>query len=75
MTEIAALALDTPLVVSPNQAMKALAVSRATLYMLINSGQLASYTEGRSRRITVASIKAYVDLRLKQEAERRGRPA
>jgi len=74
MTKLPALSFDTPIVVSPNHAMKALAVSRATLYMLINSGQLASYTEGRSRRITVESIRAYIDRRLKQEAERRGRP-
>jgi excisionase family DNA binding protein len=72
MSQSQALVLDTPLVVSPNQAMKALMVSRATLYGLINGGELASYTEGRSRRITVESINAYVQRRLAQEAKRRG---
>ncbi|MEO6842211.1 MAG: helix-turn-helix domain-containing protein [Bradyrhizobium sp.] len=66
---------DTPLVASPNQAMKALLVSRATLYTLLNAGELESYTEGRSRRITVKSISAYVDRRLAAEADRRGRAA
>jgi excisionase family DNA binding protein len=59
------------LVVTPNQAMKALMVGRGTLYELINSGELDSYTEGRSRRITVKSIHAYVNRRLAREAELR----
>ena len=63
--------LEAPLVASPNQAMKALLVSRSTLYLLINAGELESYTEGRSRRITVKSIAAYVDRRLAAEAARR----
>jgi excisionase family DNA binding protein len=75
MSQPQALILDTPLVVSPNQAMKALMVSRATLYGLINAGELESYTEGRSRRITVESINAYVKRRLAEEAKRRGRAA
>ena len=70
-----ALVLDTPLVVSPNHAMKALMVSRATLYGLINARELESYTEGRSRRITVESINAYVRRRLAEEAKRRGSAA
>jgi excisionase family DNA binding protein len=51
--------------------MKALMVSRATLYALINAGDLESYTQGRSRRITVESINAYVKRRLAEEAKRR----
>ncbi len=66
---------EVPLVASPNQAMKALLVSRSTLYALINDGELESYTEGRSRRITVESIAAYVKRRLAAEATRRGRAA
>jgi len=62
-------------VASPNQAMKALLVSRATLYTLINTGELESYTEGRSRRITVQSIGSYLQRRLAAEAERRGQKA
>jgi excisionase family DNA binding protein len=73
MTQPPTIALEAPLVASPNQAMKALMVSRATLYSLINAGELESYTEGRSRRITVKSIGAYVERRLAAEAARRSR--
>jgi len=55
--------------------MKALLVSRSTLYSLINAGELESYTEGRSRRITAESISTYVKRRLAAEAARRGRAA
>jgi excisionase family DNA binding protein len=75
MSQLHAVTLESPLVASPNQAMKALLVSRSTLYSLINAGELQSYTEGRSRRITVKSISAYVERRLASEAERRGKAA
>jgi excisionase family DNA binding protein len=68
MSPSQAISLDAPLVASPNQAMKALLVSRSTLYELINAGELESYAEGRSRRITVESIQAYVKRRLAAEA-------
>jgi excisionase family DNA binding protein len=64
---------DGPLVASPNQAMKRLQISRSTLYALLNAGDLESYTQGRSRRITVRSINSYVERRLADEAHRRGR--
>lgn len=69
------IALEAPLVASPNQTMKVLLVSRSTLYSLINAGELESYTEGRSRRITVKSISAYVERRLAAESARRGKAA
>jgi excisionase family DNA binding protein len=75
MSQLQAITLESPLVASPNQAMKALLVSRSTLYSLINAGELQSYTEGRSRRITVKSISAYVERRLAAEAARRGNAA
>jgi excisionase family DNA binding protein len=66
------IALEAPLVASPNQTMRAIQVSRKKLYELINSGELESYTEGRSRRITVKSINDYIERRLAAEAVRRG---
>jgi excisionase family DNA binding protein len=68
-------ALEVPLVASPNQAMTAIQVSRKKLYELINTGELESYTEGKSRRITVKSINEYIERRLAAEAARRGRAA
>ncbi|MBU6464212.1 MAG: helix-turn-helix domain-containing protein [Bradyrhizobium sp.] len=69
------LALEAPLVASPNQTMRAIQVSRKKLYELINTGELESYTEGKSRRITVKSINEYIERRLATEAARRGRTA
>ena len=69
------IALEASLVASPNQAMTALQVSRKKPYELINAGELESYTEGKSRRITVKSINEYIERRLAAEAARRGRSA
>jgi excisionase family DNA binding protein len=52
------------LVATPNQAMTFLGNGRATLYQLLNDGELESYTEGKGRRITWPSIHAYVKRRL-----------
>jgi excisionase family DNA binding protein len=73
MSRAMPIALEAPLVASPNQAMRAIQVSRKKLYELINTGELESYTEGKSRRITVKSINDYVERRLAAEAVRRGR--
>jgi excisionase family DNA binding protein len=75
MPSATASALDAPLVASPKQTMKAIQVSRKKLYELINAGELESYTEGKSRRITVRSINDYISRRLATEAVRRGRAA
>ena len=69
------IALEAPLVASPNQAMRAIQVSRKKLYDLINAGELDSYKEGKSRRITVKSINEYIERRLAAEAARCGRAA
>jgi hypothetical protein len=39
------------------------------------AGELESYTEGKSRRITVKWINEYIERRLAAEAARRGRSA
>jgi excisionase family DNA binding protein len=75
MSHATSIAVDTPLVASPNQAMRAIQVSRKKLYELINTGELESYTEGKSRRITIRSINEYIERRLATEAVRRGRAA
>jgi excisionase family DNA binding protein len=53
-----------PLVVKPKVAWKMLACSNTKGYELLAAGELESYREGRSRKITVASIKALVARRL-----------
>jgi excisionase family DNA binding protein len=49
-----------PLVVKPKAAWKLLNCGNTCGYELIAAGELDSYKDGRSRKITVASIKAYV---------------
>jgi excisionase family DNA binding protein len=63
------------LVASVNETMNFLGVGRATLYALINAGELESYNEGSHRKILWPSIFAHVKRRLAAEAERRGRAA
>ena len=75
MSSAVSITFDVPLVASPKQAMRAIQVSRKKLYELINTGELESYTEGKSRRITVKSINDYIERRLAAEAVRRGRTA
>jgi excisionase family DNA binding protein len=75
MSRTTSIVLEAPLVASPNQAMRMIQVSRKKLYELINTGELESYTEGKSRRITVKSINDYIERRLAAEAIRRGRAA
>jgi excisionase family DNA binding protein len=53
-----------PLVVSPKVAWKMLACGNTRGYELLAAGELESYKDGRSRKITLASIKAHVARRL-----------
>jgi len=47
-----------PLAVSPRQACQLINVGITYLYDLINNDELESYLEGRSRKITMRSIRA-----------------
>lgn len=49
-----------PAVVRPKNAAIILNVSHKKLYELIKAGDLVSYTEGSARKITMASIEAYI---------------
>jgi hypothetical protein len=53
-----------PLVVKPKDAWRMLACGNTRGYELLAAGELESYKEGRSRKITVASIRALVARRL-----------
>ena len=50
-----------PLVVRPRDACRMLSVGLTRLYELLQAGELESYRHGRARRISVNSIRAYVD--------------
>jgi excisionase family DNA binding protein len=60
-----------PLVVRPHDAMRILSCSRATLYRLLNHGEIEGYLHGTARLISVSSIKAYIARKLKAEPRRR----
>jgi excisionase family DNA binding protein len=49
-----------PLAVSPRHACRLLSVGNTRLYELIAAGEIESYRDGRSRRITVASIRTRI---------------
>jgi hypothetical protein len=49
-----------PLVVKPKVAWKMLGCGNTRGYELLATGELDSYKDGRSRKVTVASIKAFV---------------
>ncbi len=62
-----------PLAVKPKVAWKMLGCGNTRGYELLAAGELESYKDGHSRKITVASIKAYVarQLAAAQSEERR----
>ena len=55
---------DRALVTDAGRACAMLGVCKDKLYILLREKELDSYLEGRSRRITVASIRAYVARKL-----------
>lgn len=71
-----------PLAVSPRQACLLLSVGTTRLYQLIGNGELVAYRDGRSRRVTMQSIRARVarlaagpsDATQATPPRRRGRP-
>jgi excisionase family DNA binding protein len=62
-----------PLVVRPAAAGQLLGCGRTRIYELLDAGELHSFNDGRSRKIPVASIRAYIERKLspsgKQTAE------
>ena len=56
------------LVVKPRVAWKMLACSNTRGYELLNAGELDSFLDGRSRKITVESIRRYIARRFPANA-------
>jgi hypothetical protein len=63
-----------PLVTSPKVARVLIDCSMTRLYELLNSGEISSYRDGKSRKIIVSSLKDLIERRLREEAakEKRG---
>jgi hypothetical protein len=60
----AGLSNDGPLVVSPRRARHLLDMGNTRLYELLAAGELDSFLDGRSRKITIESIHRYISRRL-----------
>ena len=57
---------DEPLVVSPRRAAFMLNCGVTRVYELINGRQLDTYKDGASRKIVIASIRAYIARQLEK---------
>jgi excisionase family DNA binding protein len=60
---------DNRLLLTPDEAARRLAISRSHLYMKLASGDIESLLISSSRRITVASIDAYVARLIAEQAD------
>jgi excisionase family DNA binding protein len=58
-----------PLVTNVNGACAILHKSRDRVYRLIKSGEIASYLDGDSRRITIESLERYVEKKVAESKE------
>jgi excisionase family DNA binding protein len=58
------------LLVTPEEAARRLAIGRTTVYELLSSGALGSVQIGRSRRVPVSALSAFVERLADQAAER-----
>jgi excisionase family DNA binding protein len=65
-SEVSKLVIE-PLLVKPKIAWKMLACGNTKGYELLAAGELDSFRDGRSRKITVESIHRYIQRRLTQE--------
>lgn len=63
-----------PLVVPPRRASELLCMGLTRLYELLHEGELESYRHGRSRRITTASIRAYIERQIAASPRNWGPP-
>lgn len=57
-----------PLVVKPRVAWKLLSCGNTKGYELLQSGELDSFLDGGSRKITMTSIRRYIERRLQQQS-------
>jgi hypothetical protein len=55
---------DEALVVSPRRARQMLDCGNTRLYELISARELETFKNGKSRKITIASIKSYIARRI-----------
>jgi len=65
---------NAPLLVKPKTAWKMLACGNTRGYELLAAGELESFLDGRSRKITVESIHRYIERHLKDRSYQTAMP-
>ena len=63
---------QAPLAVPPLAAARMLSIGLSRLYLLMRTGEVDAFHSGRSRRITVESIEAYIARQLDAANRKRG---
>lgn len=58
---------DAPLLVTVEEAARRLSIGRTAAYLLVLQGELQSVKIGRTRRVVVASLEAYIQRLLEDE--------
>ncbi len=58
---------EPPMLVTVEEAARRLSIGRTAAYMLVLSGELQSVKIGRTRRVVVASLEAYIQRLLREE--------
>jgi excisionase family DNA binding protein len=58
---------QAPLLLAPEQAARALSISRTSLYRLLQDGELPSFHIGRNRKIALDDLKAFIDSKKVEE--------
>jgi len=53
--------LETPLALRPDDAARAIGLSRAQVYRLMDRGELASFKAGSARLIAIAELRRWVE--------------
>ncbi len=60
---------EPPVLITVEEAARRLSIGRTATYMLVLKGELQSVKIGRTRRVVVASLTAYITKLLKQAPE------
>lgn len=58
---------EPPVLVTVEEAARRLSIGRTAAYMLVLKGELQSVKIGRTRRVVVSSLEAYIQRLLEQE--------
>ncbi len=58
---------SAPLLLTPAQAAERLSIARSSLYSLLLTGEIVSLKIGRSRRVPLDALAAYIDRKVREQ--------